>query len=228
MGIMNSPALVDIGTGIAFRPDSSCVLWLPGQDDAFSSTIRDRSGFGNNGAITGAEWDRIGTGLWTLKGDGDDSVNVGAVGNAAAEFWFSIWFIYSGTSQQYIFHKDSGAGRVFLYKPDSDANLKLRTLGFGVNVNFTVATPSVNVWHHAFFSTSSTNGYRARLDGGSAVTNATANPSPNGGDVIIGDASTASGVGIVGNWALPTIGINAIAPEYEVWLYQSQRHLFRV
>ena len=59
--------------GVLFEPDSNCVLWLPGQDDAYSSTIRDRSGNGNDGTITSATWknDTPG-GLWYLSFDGDN------------------------------------------------------------------------------------------------------------------------------------------------------------
>lgn len=57
-----------------FVPDSTCVLWLPGQDDPYSATIRDRSGNVNNGAITGATWVRSGKRLWVLRGAGDSYV----------------------------------------------------------------------------------------------------------------------------------------------------------
>lgn len=57
----------------------SCVLWLPGQDDAYSSTIRDRSGLGNHGTIYGASWVRLASGLWALEFEGgDDYVSIGA------------------------------------------------------------------------------------------------------------------------------------------------------
>ncbi len=77
MGIMNSPALADIGTGIAFRPDANCILYFPGQDDPQSAVLRDRSGNDNNGAILGATWERLAGGFWALHFDGsDDYVNI--------------------------------------------------------------------------------------------------------------------------------------------------------
>ncbi len=96
--VMSSPALrhVRANSGITFRPDANTVLWLPGQDDAFSSTIRDRSGKGNDGAITGATWVQNSKGLWVLDFDGaDDIVNCGSDasiddifdGGGAVEFW---------------------------------------------------------------------------------------------------------------------------------------------
>ena len=71
-----SPALryARANLGLTFRPDANCVLWLPGQDDPQSSTIRDRSGNGNNGTFgAGAAaptWKRLPSGLWVLDFDG--------------------------------------------------------------------------------------------------------------------------------------------------------------
>lgn len=73
---MRSPALRNVraNSGITFRPDASCVLWYPGQDDPQSAVIRDRSGNGNNGTIDGATWTRTGQGLWYLDFDGVDNL----------------------------------------------------------------------------------------------------------------------------------------------------------
>jgi hypothetical protein len=58
------------------RPGDGCVLWLPGQDDAYSTTIRDRSGYGNHGTIYGATWEQLPSGVWGLSSDGvDDKIN---------------------------------------------------------------------------------------------------------------------------------------------------------
>ncbi|KKN81719.1 hypothetical protein LCGC14_0316310 [marine sediment metagenome] len=97
MGLLSSPALKHVGRfGLKFRPDANTVLWLPGQDDPQSATIRDRSGFGNDGAITGATWVQNSKGLWVLDFDGiDDIVTCGTDssideifdGGGAVEFW---------------------------------------------------------------------------------------------------------------------------------------------
>ena len=47
-------------------PESGNVLYLPGYP-AQGSTIQDFSGNGNNGAITGATWTRLSSGLWVLS-----------------------------------------------------------------------------------------------------------------------------------------------------------------
>ncbi len=85
------------GTQIPYTPDSNCKLWLPGQDDAYSSIIRDRSGNGNNGTITGAVWAKNSRGIWYLNTDGSDDqiVCTGtglAAGSAARtmEFWANV------------------------------------------------------------------------------------------------------------------------------------------
>lgn len=98
MSILTRPYMVARkNNGVKFEPDANTVLWLPGQDDAYSSTIRDRSGNGNNGTITGAVWKRTGQGLWYLDFEGDDYVNCGndtslrvAEGDHSILFWVNI------------------------------------------------------------------------------------------------------------------------------------------
>ena len=87
---------VRANSGLLFRPDSTCVLWLPGQDDAYSSTIRDRSGKGNNGTIYGVTWTRLPRGLWVLPLDGgDDYVDCGrdsSLDMGTGDFSLECWF----------------------------------------------------------------------------------------------------------------------------------------
>ncbi len=95
--VMSSPALRHVRKfGPAFRPDANTVLWLPGQDDPQSSTIRDRSGKGNDGAITGATWVTGPKGIRELDFDGasglvncgtDASIDDIFDGGGAVEFW---------------------------------------------------------------------------------------------------------------------------------------------
>ncbi len=81
---MTSPGLrlAGIGHGIAFRPDANTVLWLPGQDDAFSSTIRDRSGNGNDGTLANTTWVKNSKGLWVL--DFNATTSIVTVSDAAS------------------------------------------------------------------------------------------------------------------------------------------------
>lgn len=109
INLLKSPLLARANSGLAFRPDANTVLWLPGQDDAYSSTIRDRSGFGNNGTITGATWARTDKGLWYLDFDGsDDLVNCGVDASLhVAAITVLFWVKYDGT--------DSGATLIGKY-----------------------------------------------------------------------------------------------------------------
>jgi len=57
--------------------EPGCVLYLPGYPGSGSS-IKDFSGSGNHGTISGATWVRLPSGLWCLSFDGvDDYVNLG-------------------------------------------------------------------------------------------------------------------------------------------------------
>ena len=131
MGIMNSPALADIGTGIAFRPDANTVLWFPGQDDAYSSTIRDRSGQGNNGTITGATWKNdTPSGLWYLSYMPNNYVDCGTDSSTnfiSGDFTLGAWIYKIGESNVIIFNRGVESETGFYFAVDSAERLKLIT-----------------------------------------------------------------------------------------------------
>ena len=93
---LKSPISGNISLGL-YRPTAGdgCVLWFPGQDDAYSATIRDRSGYVNNGAIIGAVWARTPGGLWCLDYDGIDdylSIPHSALWNfGSGDFTIILW-----------------------------------------------------------------------------------------------------------------------------------------
>jgi len=97
------------------RSGDGCVLWLLGQDDAYSSTIRDRSGYNNHGTITGATWARLPSGLWALNFDGDDFINCGtnASLNFAGDWTFLAWVYFSFSGNKWVFGKDQSGGRSY-------------------------------------------------------------------------------------------------------------------
>ena len=67
---------------ILFKPPTlGSVLYLPGLPGG-GNKIYDRSPYGNIGTITGATWERLPTGLWTLLHDGVDDYT--DCGNAAS------------------------------------------------------------------------------------------------------------------------------------------------
>ncbi|KKK96846.1 hypothetical protein LCGC14_2658680 [marine sediment metagenome] len=109
--ILRPPLQARVNSGITFRPDANTVLWLPGQDDPQSSTIRDRSGNSNDGAITGALWKQTGQGLWYLDFDGtDDNVNLGTDASMdLTNFTIAVWAKLS------VLPSDSGPENMWLF-----------------------------------------------------------------------------------------------------------------
>ncbi len=77
-GYGNSTAATHVtNTDVFLFTTTNTVLWLPGQDDPQSSTIRDRSGNGFNGTIDSALWEQNSRGLWGLHSDGlDDKITL--------------------------------------------------------------------------------------------------------------------------------------------------------
>ncbi|MFC2001798.1 LamG domain-containing protein [Chloroflexota bacterium] len=73
-------------------PESGCALALTGLPGG-GSKIYDRSPYGNHGAITGATWTRLPSGLWVLAYDGnDDKVDTGTSFQSTFRDSFSIEF----------------------------------------------------------------------------------------------------------------------------------------
>lgn len=134
-------------------PPAGCVLWLPGQDDAYSATIRDRSGSGNHGAITGATWVRHARGLWVQSFDGDDDINCGT-GSSLDIFsntklaTFLLWFKRTNVNQAgYLFSKSAGTGSEgFHCKVNADNTVTFTTGGVkDYTSTFTIANTN---WNH--------------------------------------------------------------------------------
>lgn len=142
--------------GVLFEPDANTVLWFPGQDDAYSSTIRDRSGKGNNGTITGATWSKTGQGLWYLSYDGgDDRVTVAHASSIslstamAIETWarlddtvdeFAVLLRKGVATRSYVFEKSDGATPVIEFairKSDNSAWVISPTFVY-----------TINTWYH--------------------------------------------------------------------------------
>ncbi len=86
---------VDLLDKILFEPPPpSCVLNMPGLPGA-SSSIYDKSPYGNIGTITGATWKRLPLGLWYLDFDGtDDVVDCGSSSSLddLAALTVIVWF----------------------------------------------------------------------------------------------------------------------------------------
>lgn len=112
--------------GVLWEPPTNCVLWCPGQDDPQSAVLRDRSGSGNNGAITSALWKQNNQGLWYLDFDGGDDKVVSTVadfrstdevGTLAA--WINLTDV---SGQRTIFSTGDAATDDYVLEWDIDTN----------------------------------------------------------------------------------------------------------
>jgi len=99
-------------------PELGCVLYLSGLPNS-GSKIHDRSPYSNHGAITGATWQRLPSGLWCLSFDGtDDKVDCGSgesVDIGTRDFTLEVWVKGSRT----------GTVEALLYKYISDAGYQM-------------------------------------------------------------------------------------------------------
>jgi len=81
-----------------------CVLYSPALPEGFEAgVIKDYSGQGNNGTITGATWERLPSGLWVLSYDGSDDIttitkdaSLQIATTFAVEVWMK-WRVVYGT-----------------------------------------------------------------------------------------------------------------------------------
>lgn len=144
------------------RAGDGCVLWFPGRDDAYSSTIRDKSGNSNHGTINGSTWTRLSGGLLGLNLDGNDDyieISHNEVLNPTVamtiEFWLILLavgpvnggYIYSkgyfnaiGDNGEYALYIGSGVtDGQFLFRANSltDTGLSALTLNIPYHLAFT-------------------------------------------------------------------------------------------
>ena len=118
---------------------SDCVLYLEGQQDAYSATIRDLSGNGNHGTIAGATWARNSQGLWGLSFDGvDDVVSCGTpaslnalTGNMYIEAWINSTSLGESDTGR-IVDKAQGAAEGFYLFTEATATVQFKCFIGGV------------------------------------------------------------------------------------------------
>jgi hypothetical protein len=134
------------------RPGDGCVLWLPGQDDPQSATIRDRSGYNNHGTLTGATWARLPTGLWVLSFDGVDdivTVNSSTSINGVTAFTIMTWIRFTSVGGTQMIMEQGTPSNGIAWQILLSTILVSGVFG-GVSV--TIVTPVINTWYHATFT----------------------------------------------------------------------------
>ena len=158
MRILESPALRHVRKfGPTFRPDANTVLWFPGQDDPQSTTIRDRSGKGNDGTLKTAgspAWVRTDKGLWVLDFELSDPSYVSiahdsSINFTSSDFSIAMWIkVETLAATAYIFNKSvaSVSGYALVY--GADGHLEIVTNQAAVNqaTKTAAGTITTGVW----------------------------------------------------------------------------------
>ena len=183
------------------RAGDGCVLWLPGQDDAQSITIRDRSGLSNNGTISGATWRRTERGVWVLSFNGvNQFVQIAAGAGSSLDITSTItvmcWAYLRAYSDTYGFYIGRGTSYdYYMYQDAIAAGSKIYALILPVNtaVAVTPAATPLLTWIFLAFTYDSGLGANALktyyngtlLDQGGVgqAIGSSANPLVLGGDV---------------------------------------------
>lgn len=171
-------------------------LWLPQNINTTLLPSSSAAGRGRLVTLTGAAKRTTCDGV-LFDGSATSNINSGAIRNNAAKSWLSFRFRPASTfatgaaADQFLWGKYIDADNymyIWLENADGKLYFKLRT---AATDRFTVSTVETSwaggVWYHVLASISSANGVRLRINNGAAVTDADLNPTPNGGDFVIGD-----------------------------------------
>lgn len=230
-----------------WHPTASCVLWLPGQDDPQSATIRDRSGQGNHGTIVGATWARNAQGVWTLVYDGDDYVTFGNkfnFGNSLVDSAFSgiIWAkITSDTADGLISKWVGGEEWRFITVGTNDFRFQIEDTSVD-NVQPKIQSPinayTLGTWNCFGWTYDGTGGATA-MNGANLYLNGTVVASPTrtneatyvamenlGGSARIG--TFGAGTFLVGSAGIGLICTGVLTAQQIAGWYAQTRHLYGV
>jgi len=226
------PVAHDTAKDIYKVSKSDCVLWLPGQDDQQSAIIRDRSGFGNHGTITGATWVRLPSGLWVMNFDGNDYVDCGAGSSLDITTTLTLmaWAKTTNNNSGGIIIKDnSAAQRSYLLHFDTNI-IRFQVLGLDdTYLDWTSATWYDGYWH---FIVGAYDGSTKKIyfDGTEKASEASTGSISTGTTSLrIGNRN--AGVNdllLIGQVALPRVFSRASSASEIAQIYNQERHLFRV
>jgi len=239
------------------KAGDDCVLWFPGQDDEQSSTIRDRSGQGNNGTITGATWTRLPRGLWVLSFDGtDDNVDCGndtslqITNNLSFECWFKTPSSFGTHASAFIGattiaskYNSTGNQRSWLFhlqNVEEDGSIDNLTINLGDPSNGTFEyrgyysiNLSVSTWYHLVMTFASgtlklyVNGTAVTLTTSSGAVPATLWNSTS--NLTLGELTPGGAEDLAGLLGLVRLyEINVLSAGVVSTHYRQERHLFGV
>ena len=137
---------------IMFRPPPlGCVLALPGLPGS-GSKIYDRSPYGNSGAVNGATWTCLPSGLWHLQFDGsDDYAEIPGITGAIATEQLSVgaWIRMDrlNAGEQDIISCQDGSGGWSYYNTLDDLYFTVR-IGGGMETVQITGAAVVGTWYH--------------------------------------------------------------------------------
>jgi hypothetical protein len=214
-----------------FQPSSSCVLYLEGQTDAQSATIKDKSGYGNHGTITGATWVQLSSGLWVQNFDGtDDYITVTPTASlkVTKQHTIMLWFYHvTDENNMGLFGWDgdtadggwrviNNATPIIAYSTNADGTVSLQevgahAIGSWIFYAFTYDGAAQNIYRDGVINNTG-------AQTGNIVYGAT--------NFVIGTYYAASQC-IIGKFGLFRVFSRAISATEIAGIYQSERHLFR-
>ncbi len=205
-----------------------CVLYMPGLPGA-GATIYDRSPYGNKGAITGATWTRLPSGLWALSFNGTDAfVAIGSAGDlqyTAAPLTMICWVSISSSKAQVIFgNLDDSNG--YTIQINNVTNILDFFINNGTDKRSTVGL-TLNVWSLVIVTWDGTT-VRHYLNGVTNGTNSLTGTITATSSAMNWGRSPVSGGYLVGMMALPRIYPSTLTATQIANIFSQERNLLGV
>jgi hypothetical protein len=210
-----------------YKPDASCVLYLEGQQDPQSATIRDLSGKANHGTITGATWVRLPSGLWVNNFDGTDdiitvtnSVSNNIIGDITLMAWVNITADESGG----IIDKNYLVGGYMLWVESVASGFASYILG--VHQGSSLGAITLGKWYFLAQTVTATAGmlYQNAVAQNGGVGG---NPTGNANDVLIGSEVSANRRPNMLGWGFRVFNL-AFSATQIAGIFNQERSLFGV
>lgn len=206
------------------KAGDGCVLYLEGQQDPQSATIRDLSGYNNHGTITGATWTRLSSGLWVNSFITDDFIDCG--GNASLNlqvFTFMGWLYTTSGADQCILSGGVNGGSNFGLLKLSTPSLRFDDFWVAAPISYNVEYR--NKWHQVGIHRDAANNASIVYDGTLQSTGVYAGVF-GFSNLLLGKRADA--LELDGKLALWKGFNRALSATEIAGIFQSERHLFQV